>query len=165
MMKTKHSSAFREQALRKVLDRGDRTVSEVADEIGMDMEQLKGWMRVSRRQSRLQSPSPVDLRGMPAAADRLELLLDSAQLSGEARQTFCRERGIYAHQLVTWKAAFANSSEPESLPPLRKECAALKVERDGLKRELNRKERALAEAAALLVLSKKYRALLADEVE
>ena len=32
-----------------------------------------------------------------------------------------------------------------------------------LERELNRKEKALAEAAALLVLSKKYRAIMGDE--
>jgi len=39
------------------------------------------------------------------------------------------------------------------------------VENQRLERELNRKEKALAEAAALLVLQKKYRALLGGEVE
>jgi len=34
---------------------------------------------------------------------------------------------------------------------------------DGLQRDLRRKERALAEAAALLVLQKKFQALLGDE--
>ena len=39
----------------------------------------------------------------------------------------------------------------------------LQVKHDGLQRELPRKERALAEAAALLVLQKKFQALCADE--
>jgi hypothetical protein len=41
----------------------------------------------------------------------------------------------------------------------------LKTENQRLERELNRKEKALAEAAALLVIQKKYRALLGEEVE
>ena len=41
----------------------------------------------------------------------------------------------------------------------------LKDENDQLKRELTRKERALAEAAALLILQKKFRALWEGEVK
>lgn len=45
------------------------------------------------------------------------------------------------------------------------ELRALKAENQRLERELRRKEKALAEAAALWVLQKKYRALLGEEVE
>lgn len=45
------------------------------------------------------------------------------------------------------------------------ELRALKAENPRLERELWRKDKALAEAAALLVLQKKYRALLGGEVE
>jgi transposase-like protein len=43
------------------------------------------------------------------------------------------------------------------------EIRELKQANMQLQRELNRKEKALAEAAALLVLQKKYRALFEDE--
>lgn len=161
-MGQRHSEGFREQALRKVLERGDRTISEVAVELGMNALTLKSWLKESRRAVPAGSgSSAVDT---DSAAVRLELLLASAGLSGEALHAWCRERGIYAHQLATWKAAFAQD-DSRVLKPLRAERDALKAERDRLQRQMQRKDQALAETTALLVLSKKFQALLAGEVE
>lgn len=165
MMK-QHSQAFREQALRKVLERGDRPIEAVASDLGLKIGTLKGWLKAARRESR---QGGVGSGGLPAdidtAAGRLDLLLASAGLSADQLQAWCRERGIYAHQLATWKAAFVLGTDSGALKPLRHERDALKSERDGLQRQLLRKDKALAEAAALLVLSKKFQALLAGEVE
>lgn len=166
MMKQHHSQAFREQALRKVLERGQRPIEAVAGELGLKIGTLKGWMKLARLQSR---ESTAASGAVPAdsetPAGRLDLLLASAGLSADQLQSWCRERGIYAHQLATWKAAFVLGTESGALKPLRHERDALKSERDGLQRQLLRKDKALAEAAALLVLSKKFQALLAGEVE
>ncbi|MDP1939556.1 MAG: transposase [Gallionella sp.] len=85
-------------------------------------------------------------------------------LSGEALQTWCRENGLFAHHLTSWKAAFCAHADTKTAPGTR-EIRVLKDENDQLKRELIRKERALAEAAALLILQKKFRALWEDEVK
>ena len=163
-MKQQHSEAFREQALRKVLERGSRPIRAVADDLGLKIGTLKGWMKEARREVSKGVPGavPVDSE---TPAGRLDLLLASAGLSADQLQAWCRERGIYAHQLATWKAAFVLGTESDALKPLRHERDALKSERDGLQRQLLRKDKALAEAAALLVLSKKFQALLAGEVE
>lgn len=161
----KHSSAFREQALRKVHERGDRSVREIASDLGVKIGTLKGWMKEVRRNSLQGGEDAVALpAGSATASGRLELLLASAGLSAEALNGWCRERGIYAHQLAAWKQAFVLGTQAEALKPLRQERDALKSERDGLQRQLLRKDKALAEAAALLVLSKKFQALLAGEV-
>lgn len=165
MMKQQHSDAFREQALRKVFDRGSLPIRAIASDLGLNLGTLKEWMKEARRQSRQGAASPgavpVDTE---SSAGRLDLLLASAGLSADALQAWCRERGIYAHQLLAWKAAFVLGGEAGALKPLRNERDALKHERDGLQRQLLRKDKALAEAAALLVLSKKFQALLAGEV-
>jgi hypothetical protein len=96
---------------------------------------------------------------------RLNLLMASAGVSADALQGWCRERGIYAHQLAAWKATFVLGVDREALKPIRSERDALRHECDGLQRQLLRKDKALAEAAALLMLSKKFQALLAGEVE
>lgn len=158
----RHSSAFREQSLRKVFERGGRTISQVAGELGLQITTLKGWMKQSRKRSRALGGSK---RGGPPPAERLALLLASAHLSGDALQGFCREHGIFSHQLDAWKAEFGQSKVQEVEPPVRAERDALRHECDQLKRQLERKDKALAEAAALLVLSKKFQALLADGVE
>ena len=74
---------------------------------------------------------------------------------------WCRERGLFAHHLTGWKDAFC--SDGKGAAPVARELGALKGEIQQLKRELLRKEKALAEAAALLILQKKFQAFWEDE--
>jgi hypothetical protein len=99
----------------------------------------------------LQSKRPQDW----SLADRLQILMESHSLDEKALNAFCREKGIFRHHLEQWQAAFTAGGAAENRLQLR----ALKDTNKVLKRELNRKEKALAEAAALLVLQKKYQAL------
>ena len=81
-------------------------------------------------------------------------------MSGEALQAWCRESGLFPHHLTDWKAAFCAGIKTPTSP---REIRVLKEENELLKRELTRKEKALAEAAALLILQKKCRALWEGE--
>lgn len=83
-------------------------------------------------------------------------------LSGEALQTWCRENGLFAHHLASWKTAFCAGAKAADGS---QEIRVLKDEVKQFKREIARKDHALAEAAALLILQKKFRALWEDEVK
>ena len=75
---------------------------------------------------------------------------------------WCREKGLFEHQLKTWRDAFCSAPVSDS----RESKAALRdlqAKHEALQRELRRKEKALAEAAALLVLQKKFQILLGGE--
>jgi transposase-like protein len=163
--KATYSEGFKEQARSKVFSRGDRTVQAVADELNISLHTLKNWMKkpvsetdnpITRKAKRPQEWSPEE---------RLRALQDSHGLSGEALNAWCREHGLFAHHLAEWKAEFCTPSQRANGRDEASEVRALKAENQRLERELKRKEKALAEAAALLVLQKKYRALLGDEVE
>ena len=91
-----------------------------------------------------------------SAQEQLLALQETHGLSGEALQTWCRERGLFADHLASRKAAFCAAAKTNSGT---RELRSVKDENDQLKRELVRKEKALAEAAALLILQKKFRAL------
>src|ERR1700681_4334660 len=153
-MKTTYSEAFVEQALVKVFSRGDRTVRSIADELNVSYFTLKNWMRKISVEKRTQDWRPEE---------QLVALHESHGLQGEALQAWCRERGLFAHHLTSWKEAFCLGGK-EAAPGAR-ELRTLKDENQQLKRELLRKEKALAEAAALLVLQKKFQALWEDEVK
>ena len=161
-MNASYSKAFVEQALVKVLSRGDRTVRSVADELNMKYHTLKSWMKresVSKRNGLAKKEKrPQDW----SAAEQLRALQESHSLSGDALTAWCREHGVFAHNLSEWKTAFCADSKAA---PGHRELRVLKDENDQLKRELVRKEKALAEAAALLILQKKFRALWEDEVK
>ncbi|MEO7206381.1 MAG: transposase [Steroidobacteraceae bacterium] len=96
-------------------------------------------------------------------AERLLALHESHGLEDEALNAWCRGRGIFAPDLTQWRsdccAALGAVGQREESEELRQ----LRIANQQLQRDLNRKEKALAEAAALLVLQKKYRALWAAE--
>jgi transposase-like protein len=162
MMKAVYSKAFIDQALVKVFSRGDRTVQSVADDLNMKYHTLKNWMR---RGSVSKSNGLAGKEKRPqdwSAEEQLLALQETHSLSGDALAAWCREHGVFAHNLTSWKTAFC--AESKAVPGNR-ELKVLKDENDQLKRELVRKEKALAEAAALLILQKKFRALWEDEVK
>jgi transposase len=162
-MNTTYSEAFIEQALVKVYSRGDRTISAIAHELNVNFYTMKSWMK-SRKTESLKGAPLKERRPLDWSAEqRLVALQESYGLTGEALNMWCRERGLFAHDLTSWRSAFCapSAAVASSSGDLRQ----LRDENEKLKRELNRKEHALAEAAALLVLQKKFRALWEDEVE
>ena len=88
----------------------------------------------------------------------------TASLDETAVGIYCREHGLYVIQLTQWKEAFMtqkpNLKKQDKLAELR----ALRLENKRLKQDVKRKNSALAEATALLILKKKA-SLIWGEVE
>ena len=159
-MKETYTPAFKEQALKKVFQRGDRTILAIAQDLNMNVGTLKNWMKTVSKANTKPIGSgkkrPLDW----SLSDRMTALLDSHALDSDALQSWCREKGVFSHQLTQWRTDFCRPTVNEDGQLIR----TLKDENKRLERELNRKEKALAEAAALLVLQKKFHALLGGEV-
>jgi len=167
-MKTniKYSEGFKEQALVKVYSRGNaQTIQNIADDLNISVLTLKTWMKKSKLDRNhalpLKSKRPQDW--LPE--ERFIALQKSYSLTGENLNAWCREQGIFAHQLEEWKADFCRQGLVSEKREEARVLHTLKAEIHSLERELLRKDKALAEAAALLVLQKKFRALLGGEVE
>ena len=156
-MRKQYSDGFIEQALIKVYSRGDRTIESVAQEVNVGYQTLKHWVKRKSLDdvtaSAAKEKRPQDWR----REEQLAALMETHGLSEEALHAWCRERGIFPHHLDSWKAAFC-TQEPDAISEGR-ELRILRSAHEELQKELNRKEKALAEAAALLVLQKKFRAL------
>jgi transposase-like protein len=159
--RTSYTEAFRKQALEKVYTRGRRTVKAVAEELNMNPWTLKNWMTSHKDQSTTKHVGSTKRPQDWSPAERLDLLLESHGLDEEALNAVCREKGIFRHHLQQWRSAFEAAPSPVKPSELRE----LKDTNKVLARELKRKEKALAEAAALLVLKKKYQTLWEDKDE
>lgn len=160
--KNTYTEAFREQALEKVYRRGQRTISTVADELNMNTGTLKGWMKKHQKPTPETTPVASKRPNDWTAAERLKVLMESHGLAEEELNAFCRKKGLFAHHLEQWKKTFESDSmegRSNSASILRE----LKTKNQSLNKELKRKEKALAEAAALLVLQKKFQAFWADK--
>ena len=95
-----------------------------------------------------------------SALDKLAAVIQAAGLSGPDLGAFCRERGLYPRQLARWRQAAEDANGP-SAPSMadqrdlqRKNQELIRQNRR-IQRELEKKEKALSEAATLLMLSKK----------
>ena len=167
MYRNLHTIEFREQALIKVRDRGTRSVQDVANDLHMAVGTLRKWLsKANQAKAEISEPAVQLPDELPAQAwgpaQRLQALLETYALSQAQLHVWCREKGLFEHQLKTWRDAFCSapaSDSRESKTALRE----LQAKHEVLQRDLRRKERALAEAAALLVLQKKFQALLGDE--
>ena len=160
-MKTRHSPAFVEQALVKVFSRGGRSVQAVADDINVNYHTLKNWMT---RKAVAEKNTPAAKEKRPqdwSAQEQLVALHETHGMTGETLSAWCREHGIFSHHLTEWQAAFC--TDRKSAPADSKALRSLKDDNERLQREVLRKDKALAEAAALLILQKKFRALWEDE--
>lgn len=159
---THHSPEFKEQALLKARGRGARPLASVADELNMSFGTLRKWIQSSGKTGQPSKVTHLTLEGPVASwssAQRLGALHESYPLSGEALAGWCREHGLFEHQLGQWHDDFcaAGVSAVREAPGAFRE---LQRQHDLLQRELRRKEKALAEVAALLVLQKNFQALL-----
>ena len=166
MTTNRHSTEFQEQALSKVRQRGARSVQDVANDLNMPVGTLRKWLSKSNRKGEVGKPVsdlPVDLPAQSwSPAQRLLALNQTHGMPETQLHAWCREKGLFEHQLKAWGEAFCSATVSESREA-RTALRELQVKHDGLQRELRRKEKALAEAAALLVLQKKFQALWEDE--
>jgi transposase len=125
---------------------------QVAREIGVGVDTLERW-----RSESLSRPAKERIW---TAAARLQAVIATAALDEASRSAWCRENGVYPQQLQQWRdsatQALAAPEEARASPLQTKEDRRRIRE---LERELQRKDKALAEAAALLVLSKKAEAI------
>jgi transposase len=158
-MRKQYSDAFIEQALIKVYSRGDnRTIRDVAEEMNVSYVTLKNWVKRKSLDdvsaSAAKEKRPEDWK----RDEQLDALLETHGLSDEALHAWCRAHGIFSHHLDSWRTGFVTQEVATPVAEGRV-LKALKNENEELKADLLRKEKALAEAAALLVLQKKFRAL------
>ena len=169
MQRNQHSPEFIEQALSKARERGSRTLQSLAAELNMSLGTLKGWLKRSGSQGAVLPHALVLPGDVPAGqwtpVQRLLALHESHALQGPALHAWCREKGLFEHQLVQWRDAFCAVQQPSVAGAAQQRQAnatlrELQGRHEQLQQELRRKDRALAEAAALLVLQKKFQALV-----
>ena len=156
-MKT-YTEEFKTKIVARMLPPNNCSTSELVKETGIPGVTLRAW-----RIKYGGMPGGVDVTGKSANAftsvAKFQFVLESATLNEHDTGEFCRRRGIFPEQLAAWRNAclIANESRPyrEDRTEQRELLKQIKL----LEGELRRKEKALAEAAAILMLQKKVQAI------
>jgi transposase-like protein len=168
-MRTIFSESFRKQAVEKAVQRSSGvTLSGLAQEWGVGRSTLQRWIRDARTQipvnetysGKLMKPEkrPQDWSN----EEKLNMVIACGGLDEVGISELCREQGIYPHHVEQWKIDFVQGNSNTDTASRQADTKQLKNENKELKKELRRKEKALAETAALLVLQKKVDAIWRD---
>lgn len=128
------------------------TAEDVAREVGIGADTLKRWCSDALAK-------PAGERAWTAVA-RFDAVLTTAAMDEAAKSAWCRANGVYLHDLVAWRQSATQAlAAPEEARASPNQTKQDKRRIKELERDLRRKNAALAETAALLVLSKKMEAI------
>jgi transposase len=156
----RYSEEFKESIIQKMMPPNNVRVSQLVRDTGISDVTLYTW-----RKNAVSKGVPVPGDGKNpvqwTAENKLAVIIETAALNEAEMAEYCRKKGLFAEQIQQWKATFINSASAQPDSPS-KQGKALSDEHKKdkktikkLERELNRKDKALAETAALLVLTKK----------
>ena len=102
-----------------------------------------------------------------SAEAKLAVIIETSVLSESALGEYCRGKGLFVEQIKRWKmdclAGFQTTQEQEkaAIKQAKSDKLAIKM----LEKELRKKDAALAETAALLVLRKKLHTFWGEDSE
>lgn len=158
-MSTKYSEAFKSSVIAKLLPPHNVSVPDMVKETGISKDTLYTWKSKYRN---IQS-GPGTTRNQQAGSlnngEKLAVVIETASLSEIEVGEYCRRKGFYPEQITGWKNAFVQGASAANSKAEREQLKELTTTIKQLEKELHRKDKALAETAALLVLQKKFQAL------
>jgi len=99
-----------------------------------------------------------------SAERRFAIVLETATFTEVQLSEYCRIKGLYPEQIQQWKQACIDANNDQQKNSNKADRGDKRRIKE-LEKELRRKEKALAETAALLVLRKKFNALYGLEEE
>ena len=164
-----YSQGFKARMVKRMSGRESVSATELAAEVGVPQPTLSRWKREARtvrfmggadKQSRDGGKSPRQW----SAEEKLQVVLEAAALSDDEFGEFLRQKGLHTAQLEEWRRLATGGAQAALAGPKKRAKKSPEARRiKELEKELLRKEKALAEVAALLALKKKAQAIWGDE--
>lgn len=155
LVMTVYSTAFKSRMVQRLVGPGAISAHALAREVGVGQTLLSRWLREVRNID----PMDPSTKKKWTGAEKLRVLLAARGLDEHALGLLLRREGVHSTDLAAWAAV----AEQALGDPARRPARSAEAQRiQALERELRRKDAALAETAALLVLKKKVQAIWGD---
>lgn len=141
------------------------SLTDLSKETGISKSTLSTWKY--KDSSKASGINVNKFSGSISSREKFLIVLETYTMSEIELSKYCREKGLYVEDIKKWRISCisANDTESTDTKVLRQDLQDEKKRCKSLEKELLRKEKALAETAALLVLRKKLGAILGDQEE
>jgi transposase len=150
--------------IKKVLQ-GNKPHYEVAKELGVGRSTIGKWLREHKQNRNTNLKSKEKRPSDWTAEERISGIIKTGGMTDEERTTWCRKNGIFIHNLDQWRKDAVSAMIQKPNKEEIEEHRTLKKEIASLKKYLSRKDKALAETAALLILKKKAQEIWGEPEE
>lgn len=169
----RYSEPFKEKMVQKMAGPNGRSATSLSEDVGVPQATLSRWLKqagtvpaVSKRKTtQKKRAGTTGKRPQDWSAEaKLQVVLEAARLSDDELGEFLRRKGLHEAQLEQWRKLVEKAAQ-EALETSRRRRGPSPEQKRirELEKELLRKDKALAEAAALIVLKKKALAIWGDE--
>jgi transposase-like protein len=136
----------------------------LSKEVGVSQSQLSRWLRAARTVGPMTKPRRADPPPQVGASrspeEKVRIVVAAAALAPGELGAFLRREGVHEAEVEQWRAAVLEALEGGVAKGSGRSVDGKRIKE--LERELRRKDKALAETAALLVLQKKVREIWGD---
>ena len=165
----RYNETIKADVKRRMSPPARQSVAQISKELGIHLATLYAWRKAWRLQGEV-VPASEKAPESWSSADKFTVVLESSGLNATELGAFCRERGLYPEQVDRWRQAAQDANANSMLTmadqkDLEKRHQADQREIKRLQQELRRNDKALAEAAALLMASKKIQAYWGEDGE
>lgn len=146
----RYSQEFKEAVVKKLLTRGNQTKAEFCDANNLALGSVSLWQSECGNISGMNNKKN---KSKLSTREILKIISEAYTLNEEELGIYLRKNGLHASQLVEWRDGVnALFSKPKAKPN-KKDARDLKIK--DLEKNLRKKDAALAEVSALLILQKK----------
>jgi transposase len=159
-----YSDGFKARMVRRMAGAEGISANLLSQEVGIGQPTLSRWLRNARRIGGMGDKKKSGQRSKSKAwstEEKLRVLGEAARLTDDKLGEFLRKEGVHEATLREWQEAAAAGLASASGKRRNKKSPEAKRVKE-LERELRRKEKALAEMAALITLQKKVQAIWGD---
>jgi len=147
------SVAFKQKMVQRLTGKNAVSATQLARETGVTQQNLSRWLEEARSLPIMADKPKLAVR-VWTIEQKARVLADACQLDGEKLTAYLEREGVKRAEYEQWRIALDEGGAAS---------ASTNKRIRQLERELARKEKALAEAAALLVLKKKVETLYGED--
>lgn len=160
---TRYDKEFKEQVIARMMPPKNESVKGLSEELGISEQSLYKWRQKARAEGQA-TPGNGQTSERWNSEDKFLIVMETFSMNQAELAEYCRKKGLYKEQIDAWRISClnANTGELNQTKTLSNELKEEKKRSADIEKDLRKKEKALAEAAALLLLRKKAQAIWGD---
>ncbi len=155
-MKSRYSPEFKQSVVQKITLPGGPSIPEMSEKTGIHHTSIRNWIKSYATSGSMKKTKEW------TPETKLQVIAQTLSMSENELGEYLRSNGLHSSELEQWKQEFYSSQKGPGRPKVDPELVELRGKEKELTKDLKRKDRALAEMAARIVLLKKSRLIWGD---